>query len=60
MIVVGMPEQRVRALFGRVEPAGRLDNGVGLDDQEQGEPVWVARDPVAPWTQLWPTLRHLS
>ncbi len=60
VIVVGLPEQQVRALFRRVELSARIDNGVGLDNQEQGKPVWVARDPVAPWHQLWPMLRRLS
>jgi hypothetical protein len=60
VIVVGIPEHQVRALFGRVELATRIDDGVGLDNQEQGKPVWVARDPVAPWAQLWPMLRRLS
>lgn len=60
VIVVGMPEEQVRALFGRVELFTRIDNGVRLANQEQGKPVWIARDPVAQWAQLWPTLRRLS
>lgn len=60
VIVVGMPEAQVRALFGRADPAARIDDGVGLHNTEQGKPVWIARDPVAPWAQLWPTLRRLS
>lgn len=60
VIVIGYPEARVRTLFGLVTPAGEIDNGVGLHNTEQGKPIWVARDPVAPWSQLWPTLRRLS
>ncbi len=60
VIVVGYPEQQVRALFGRVEPAATIDDGVGLDNTEQGRPIWVARDRRAPWAQLWPQLRRLS
>ncbi|HXV92795.1 MAG TPA: glycosyltransferase family 39 protein [Pseudonocardia sp.] len=60
VIVVGYPEGRVRAWFGRVDLAARIDNGVGLDDEEQGAPVWVARDRLAPWSQLWPQLVHLG
>ncbi len=60
MIVIGMPAPQVRALFARVGRAARIDDGVGLHNQEQGRPVWVARDPVAPWAQLWPQLRRLS
>jgi len=60
VIVIGMPAPQVRALFARVDLAARIDDGLGLHNQEQGQPVWVARDPVAPWAQLWPQLRRLS
>jgi 4-amino-4-deoxy-L-arabinose transferase-like glycosyltransferase len=35
----------------------RIDDGVGLDNQEQGMPVLLCR-PTAPWRALWPSLRH--
>ncbi len=60
VIVVGYREEQLRTAFGRVERAARIDNGVGLDNDEQGTPVWVVRDRLVPWTQLWPRLRHLS
>ncbi|MCW2904724.1 MAG: hypothetical protein JWO67_6989 [Streptosporangiaceae bacterium] len=40
--------------------AGHIDNGVGLDNQEQGKPVWVCRGQRAPWPVLWPKLKHLG
>ncbi|WP_396453758.1 glycosyltransferase family 39 protein [Actinomadura sp.] len=43
-----------------VRPVARIDNGVGLDNQEQGKPVWVCRGQRAPWTQLWPRMKQLS
>jgi len=60
LIVVGFPEARVRQWFGRVELAARIDNGLGLDNDEQGAPVWLARDRLAPWAELWPRLRRLG
>ena len=60
LIVVGIPEERVRQWFGRVELAARIDNGLGLDNDEQGAPVWLARDRLAPWAELWPRLRRLG
>jgi hypothetical protein len=60
VIVVGIPEARVRQWFGQVELAARIDNGVGLDNDEQGAPVWLARDRLAPWAELWPRLRRLG
>lgn len=37
-----------------------LENGVGVDNEEQGEPVAVCTDPRLPWSRLWPRLRHLD
>jgi Dolichyl-phosphate-mannose-protein mannosyltransferase len=60
VIAVGIPEQRLAQWFGRVEEAGRVDNGVGLDNDEQGTPVLTARDRRVPWSEIWPQLRHLG
>ena len=35
----------------------RIDNGVGLNNDEQGLPVMLCR-PVRSWAALWPQLRH--
>ena len=40
--------------------AARIDNGVDIDNEEQGGPVWLCAAPSRPWSQLWPDLRHLS
>jgi hypothetical protein len=39
---------------------GRLDDGVGVDNEEQGEPVAVCTSPRAPWPVLWDRLHHLD
>ncbi|MGH3787717.1 MAG: glycosyltransferase family 39 protein [Pseudonocardiaceae bacterium] len=59
-IVVGIDRDRLRHWFGSVELAARIDNGVGLDNYEQGRPVWVCHDRLAPWAQLWPQLRRIG
>jgi hypothetical protein len=60
VIVVGYPEERLTPWFGRVELAARVDNGVDLDNEEQGAPIWVADDRLAPWSEIWPELRRLG
>ncbi|MGY1639986.1 glycosyltransferase family 39 protein [Geodermatophilus sp. SYSU D00703] len=60
VVAVGLPEEELRRWFGRVELAGRVDNGVGLDNDEQGVPVWVAEERQVPWSQIWPQLRRLG
>ena len=38
---------------------GRIDDGVGLDNDEQGLPLLLCR-PAGSWTDLWPKLRHYN
>ncbi|WP_090803365.1 glycosyltransferase family 39 protein [Asanoa ishikariensis] len=48
------------ALFGSCQVAHDLDNGVDIPNEEQDNDVRVCRDPVSPWTVLWPRLQHYS
>jgi 4-amino-4-deoxy-L-arabinose transferase-like glycosyltransferase len=60
VIAIGLPEEELRRWFGRVEEAARIDNGVDLDNEEQGGTVRVASDRQAPWSEIWPQLRRLG
>uniref|UniRef100_UPI0007A3DECC glycosyltransferase family 39 protein n=1 Tax=Nocardia sienata TaxID=248552 RepID=UPI0007A3DECC len=42
------------------EAAGRIDNGLGIDNDEQGAALYVCRTLRAPWAQLWPAQRQLG
>jgi hypothetical protein len=59
-IVLGYDRDALRRWFGSVELAARVDNGIGLDNNEQGTPVWVCRDRHGSWGELWPDIRHVS
>jgi Dolichyl-phosphate-mannose-protein mannosyltransferase len=43
--------------FGTCRTLATVDNGVGLENDEQGLPLLFCR-PTAPWATLWPQLRH--
>jgi 4-amino-4-deoxy-L-arabinose transferase-like glycosyltransferase len=60
VVAVGFEEPVLRQWFGRVDLAARLDNGIGLDNLEQGRPVWVCADRLAPWSAIWPRLRRIG
>jgi 4-amino-4-deoxy-L-arabinose transferase-like glycosyltransferase len=60
IVVVGYGPSRVGAFFGSCQQRATLDNGLGLDTEEQGAPVWVCGFPVRPWSQLWPEIAHLG
>jgi hypothetical protein len=44
----------------RCRAEATIDNGVGLENEEQGGTVFVCERPVAPWAELWPDLTHLD
>ncbi len=51
---------RLARFFTGCRPAGRLDNGAGLDSDEQGAPIDVCAAPRRPWRALWPAMHHLD
>nr|WP_275585520.1 glycosyltransferase family 39 protein [Blastococcus saxobsidens] len=59
-VVVGLPREQLERWFGSVRAAGSVDNGVGLDNEEQGATVWLATDRQVPWSRIWPELRRLA
>jgi 4-amino-4-deoxy-L-arabinose transferase-like glycosyltransferase len=40
--------------------AAWVDNGYGVDNQEQGTPIWLCRDLHGSWSRLWPQLRRFG
>ena len=60
VIVVGGQLNQVRSHFGSCEVHGRLDNGLDVDNEEQGQPIAVCRGLTRSWSEVWPQLRHLS
>ena len=61
-VVVVWTESRVgpSSAFGSCEKRATMDNGLGVDNEEQGSTVWVCHNPVGAWAAIWPGLRHLS
>ena len=53
------PGVRATQLRGCNE-AARIDNGLGIDNDEQGTAVYVCAGPRRPWSTEWPSLRHLG
>jgi 4-amino-4-deoxy-L-arabinose transferase-like glycosyltransferase len=60
VLVVGYQLDAVRDVFRSCDVADRLDNGAGVDNEEQGAPVAICRDPRMPWSAVWPRFRHLD
>ena len=59
-VFVGFPRERVEPWCSELVEAARVDNGVGLENDEQDVPVWTCRSLTASWSVLWPQLRRLG
>jgi hypothetical protein len=59
-IVVGYPPRDLRGWFAVVRRVATIDNGVHLDNDEQGQPVWVCAQPTQAWSALWAQMRRLG
>ncbi|WP_147918154.1 ArnT family glycosyltransferase [Ruania zhangjianzhongii] len=59
-LIVGGQSERAPDWFDSCRRVAELDNGLGVDTEEEGEPVLVCTGPVEPWPQLWDRFRHLD
>lgn len=60
VVVVGGQTVWVDRFFDTCTGVGVLDNGVGVDNEEQGLPVLVCTGPQEPWPRLWERFAHLD
>jgi Dolichyl-phosphate-mannose-protein mannosyltransferase len=60
VLAVGVPEWYLRLFFDDLEPVGRLDNGLDVETEEQGNPLIIARSPKESLPAMWPDLRHYT
>ena len=59
VVAVGLPPRELAHLRA-CRVVARIDNGLGVDNDEQGTRVLVCRGPVGSWSHVWPALRHLG
>ncbi|MDP9295661.1 MAG: glycosyltransferase family 39 protein [Actinomycetota bacterium] len=59
-VTVGFSRPYLLGRFSRVTLAARIDNGLGVENDEQGQPVWICRELRAPWPVLWPGLKQFG
>jgi 4-amino-4-deoxy-L-arabinose transferase-like glycosyltransferase len=60
IVAVGLPSGYLSRFFEGCRLATRIDDGVDVDNEEQGAPVTVCRAVRSPWAKLWPRLSHLD
>jgi 4-amino-4-deoxy-L-arabinose transferase-like glycosyltransferase len=59
VIAVGLHPGELARLRGCREVT-RIDNGLGVDNEEQGTPVMICAGPWQDWAREWRALRHLG
>ncbi|GCD42223.1 hypothetical protein GKJPGBOP_01881 [Streptomyces paromomycinus] len=60
VVAVGVPRSRLEADFRSCVTAGRVDNGLDIENAEQGTEITVCRGRARPWDELWPAYHYLS
>lgn len=59
-VVVGLTRDQLLGWFSSVQQKATIDNGIGLDNDEQGQAVWLCTGLKQPWSQIWPSLQRLG
>ena len=57
-VMVGFEDDELE-FCDSLDQAGVIDNGLDVDNEEQGQTVWLCRT-TADWATVWPSLRHLN
>lgn len=57
---MGYSPEFLAPLFDECEVHGRLDNGLDVDNEEQGKPITVCSGIRTPWGEAWPRFAHLD
>jgi 4-amino-4-deoxy-L-arabinose transferase-like glycosyltransferase len=60
VIAVGLGEAETTTDFLDCRLAARIDNGLGIENDEQGAGVYVCGAPRRTWSAEWPSLEHLG
>jgi hypothetical protein len=59
-IAVNVDPDLLRRWFTRVRQVATFSNGLGVSDDEQGVPIYLAAGLRAQWPQAWPAFRNYS
>jgi hypothetical protein len=57
-IVVGYNELTLRKWFGDVQLATTFRSPHGIHNEEDGTSIWICRDQLVDWDDMWPEVRH--
>lgn len=58
VVAVRMSREFLDEHFASCQRAATLDNGRGIDNEAQGQPVWVCHGLQGTWQERWPDFLH--
>jgi hypothetical protein len=58
VVAIGIQPALLRRLFRTVVPEGRLDNDVGVNNDEQHIHLWICSGLTQSWSHAWPALQR--
>lgn len=59
VIAIGVDRAELDAAFASVRRIATVHSPDGVHNQEDGTPIWLARDRRGPWSELWPRFRRV-
>lgn len=59
-VLVGFRDVVPDGLCNDPEQVGTVANDAGLDNFESGQPIWLCRDLVRPWSEAWPRQKQYT
>ncbi len=57
-VAIGFDRSELTPYFGACRLAANVHNGAGVDNDENGQPIWVCTDQRAPWPKIWNQFKH--
>ena len=60
VVAVRMSGDTLLRHFEDCHQAATIDNGLGIDNEAQGQPIWICRGLQGNWAERWPRFRHYS
>jgi Dolichyl-phosphate-mannose-protein mannosyltransferase len=60
VIAIGFRPASIETHLNGCRVAAHVENAAGIDNDERGRAVLICSGPVRPWSQEWPSLRHLG
>jgi 4-amino-4-deoxy-L-arabinose transferase-like glycosyltransferase len=60
VLVIRASREYLSEYWTDVRPVATIDNGVRVDNEEQGQQIWLCSGQKLPWSRLWPRLKELS